>query len=123
MNTTKPLPEHRAIKRIGKVVLIAVGVYLAVYAVLSALGGYSERLYVTRHRYWFGLGIPTSQIWEPLCVKNTPWERNVPGWFFAPCVWVDRRVWHRDIDIMELFRKNPDAAGSDATRSAEGVQP
>ena len=64
--------------RILALLAAAVGVYLAVYAVLSALGGYSERLYVTRHRYWFGLGIPTSQIWEPLFVKCTPWERNVP---------------------------------------------
>ena len=110
-------------KIIAKAVLIAVGVYLVVYGVLSASGGYSERLYVSNHRYRFGLGIPTAQLWEPLFVKNTPWEMNVPGWIFAPCVWVDRRVWHRDIDIMELFRKDRDAAGTDETRSAEGVQP
>ena len=110
--------------RILALLAAAVGVYLAVYAVLSALGGYSERLYVTRHRYWFGLGIPTSQIWEPLFVKNTPWERNVPGWFFAPCVWVDRRVWHRDVDIMELFRDNRDASGTDGTpRGEDGGRP
>ena len=109
--------------RIAKAMAAAAGVYLAVYGVLSASGGYSERLYVTRHRYRFGLGIPTSQLWEPLFVKNTPWEMNVQGWLFAPCVWVDRRVWHRDIDIMELFRKDRDAAGTDETQSAEGVQP
>lgn len=111
--------------RILALLAAAVGVYLAVYAVLSAVGGYSERLYVTRHRYWFGLGIPTSQIWEPLFVKNTPWERNVPGWIFAPCVWVDRRWWHREIDIMEVFgRDNRDASGTDGTpRGEDGGRP
>ena len=120
----QPASQNRSKTRIAKAVLIAAGVYPAVYGVLSALGGYSERLYVTRHRYRFGLGIPTSQLWEPLFVKNTPWEMNVPGWVFAPCVWVDRRVWHRDVDIMELGRDNRDADGTDGTpRSADGGRP
>ncbi|MBR4190475.1 MAG: hypothetical protein IKQ55_11005 [Kiritimatiellae bacterium] len=105
--------KHRILTFLGAAVVI----YLVVYGVLSALGEYSTRLYVTRHRYKFGLGIPTSQIWEPLFVKYTPWERNLPGWLFAPCVWLDRRVWHREIDILEFFRKNRDA---DGTRSVEG---
>ena len=110
--------------RILALLAAAVGVYLAVYGVLSASGGYSERLYVGSHRYRFGLGIPTAQLWEPLFVKNTPWERNVPGWIFAPCVWVDRRVWHRDVDIMELFRGKRDAVGTDGTpRSEDGGRP
>ena len=116
--------QNRAKTRIAKAVLIAVVVYLVVYGVLSALGGYSERLYVSRCRYRFGIGIPTSQLWEPLFVKNTPWEMNVPGWVFAPCVWVDRRVWHRDVDIMEPGRDNRDADGTDGTpRNEDGGQP
>ncbi len=83
-------------------------VYLAVYGVLSAFGGYSTRLYVTRHRYTSGLGIPTSQIWEPLFVENTPWEMNFLGWFFAPCVHLDRRAWHKEIDCLEVFRETED---------------
>ena len=40
--------------------------------------------------------------------------------FFAPCVWVDRRVWHREIDIMEVFgRDNRDASGTDGTPRGE----
>lgn len=110
--------------RIAKAMAAAAAVYLAVYGVLSASGGYSERLDVGSHRYRFGLGIPTAQLWEPLFVKNTPWERNVPGWIFAPCVWVDRRVWHRDVDIMEVFRDNRDADGTDGTpRSEDGGRP
>ena len=120
----KPASQNRAKTRIAKAVLIALGVYLVVYGVPSASGGYSERLYVTRHRYRFGPGIPTSQLWKPLFVKNTPWERNVPGWIFAPCVWVDRRWWHREIDIMEVFgRDNRDASGTTGTGSEDGGRP
>ena len=116
----KPAGQNRAKTRIAKAILVSVFVYLAAYGVLSVLGGYSERLYVTRHRYRFGLGIPTSQLWEPLFVKNTPWEMNVPGWIFAPCVHVDRLWWHREIDVMEFFRDKRDVAGTDGTRCAEG---
>ena len=99
MNTAK---QKRSKKGIARTISIAVLVYLASYVVLSFLGDYSKTLHITHHRYTFGVGIPTTQIWEPLFVKNTRCELNFPGWLFAPCVHLDRMWWHKGIDITEI---------------------
>ena len=72
---------------------------------LSFRGDYSKKLYITHHRYVVTcFGIPTSQIWEPLMVKNTPFEMNWLGFFFAPCVYLDRQIWHKEIDVFSYPR-------------------
>jgi len=92
----------------GYILCVLVGgilLYLSVYLFLSMQGSYSDELVGGKSYYSSGMPVHDSQVWQPRGIVELPYTNN----FWADGFWIlialDRRFWHPDRPIEEVFRK------------------
>ena len=98
------------------VVVLALFAYALAYFGITTHGEYSQRMYSSGRYEWIP-GIPARDIfiWMPAGVRRDKYESNFLGWFFAPAIWLDRKYFHRDWNIIDNALKDMDESnGEDA---------
>src|SRR5437016_2188362 len=85
-----------------KPVLLIVGAYVAVYAVLSLLGHYQNNIRSLDTLGIITRGVPDREEWQPMFVIMTRFpgqgshsRANVPGYLFTPLVLLDQHFCHK----------------------------
>ena len=86
-------------KRLDQFMIVFLILYFASYVLLSAFGSYDsrpDRSGKTKLFEW-GWSVPDIQIWQPkfLMLRSNNW--NYGGLAYVPLIWLDRKVWHRNL--------------------------
>ena len=81
--------------------ILALGVYLAVYAVLSLFGSRQGNVSSLARLGIIIKGISDRSEWQPRFIivthfphQDSPMRANLPGYFFLPLVFVDQHLCH-----------------------------
>jgi hypothetical protein len=81
--------------------LLVLGIYLAIYALLSLLGGYQDNVGSLDKLGIITKGMSDREEWQPMFVIETRFpgqgshlRANLPGYFFMPLVLLDQHLWH-----------------------------
>ncbi len=89
--------------------LLMLPAYIGCYAMLSAAGEYRSSP-TGKLRYSFGLAVTDRTLWQPkgmyLSRRQTikgemTTDANLPGYFFAPLILLDRACWHPTVYYFE----------------------
>jgi hypothetical protein len=98
-------------KRLTRWISVTLGSILAFYVVsyfgLSLCGGYSK--YVSRSgnlRYSSGMSLADVREWEPCGIVEYNSGANSLGLLYALLVDIDRKFWHKPIDIFKDDRNS-----------------
>ncbi len=94
------------LKKLPALLWCFLGLYLLSYFILTLLGGYSE--FLSRSgaiRYGFGMNAADIREWQPRGVIKYSGRCNFPGAMYAPLVDIDRRFWHKPMQIISFDQK------------------